>query len=259
MRFLHSHRSSRNRLAFTLIELLIVIAVIAILAALLLPALSHGKARAQQIQCLGQNRQLALALQMYAQENNDVLPWPNWGIRFQGWLYTPTDGGPPDPSDPPQTVYEGGTLWPYLKDIKVYWCPTDYTNTPYFSQRQQRLSSFIMNGAIMGYYMHPPASKTHKLSAMNPSAYTTWEPSDQPPYIPALVFNDAASYPLDEEGPSRRHVGGCNVSSFDGHAQLLKFTTFQQEQLDTPGRLWCDPDTSTGTGGPLGVECGLWK
>src|ERR1051325_1892567 len=88
--------------AFTLIELLVVIAIIAILAALLFPVLSQSKARALQIQCLGQNRQIALALQMYAQENNDVLPWPNWGTRFQGWLYTPTNGGPPEPSDPPQ-------------------------------------------------------------------------------------------------------------------------------------------------------------
>src|SRR5690349_21765571 len=79
---------------------------------------------------LGQNKQLTLAFQKYTQENNDILPWPNWGSRFQGWLYTPTNGGPPEPSNPPQSVYAGGTLWPYLKNVKVYWCPADYTNTP---------------------------------------------------------------------------------------------------------------------------------
>ena len=41
--------------------------------------------------------------------------------------------------------------------------------------------------------------------------------------------------------------------------QLLKFTTFEQEQLNTPGLLWCDPDTVTGTGGQLGRACGLWR
>jgi len=253
-----SHRNQPS-LAFTLVELLVVIAIIAILAALLLPTLGKSKATALQMQCLGQNKQLTLALQMYAQENSDVLPWPNWGPRFQGWLYTPTNGGPPEPSNPGQTVYAGGTLWPYLKDDKVYWCPADYTNTSYFAQRQQKLSSYIMNGGVMGYYMRPPTANTHKLSAMNPSAYTNWEPSDQPPYIPALVFNDAASYPMDEEGPSRRHNSGCNVSAFDGHAQLLKFSKFQQEQLDTPGLLWCDPDSPSGTGGQLGRECRLWE
>ena len=105
--------------------------------------------------------------------------------------------------------------------------------------------------------MHPNASKTHKLSEMRPIAYVTWEPSDNPPFDPAQVFNDGASFPIDDEGPSQRHGSGCNVSSFDGHAQFLKFTDFQREQDDQPGALWCDPDTSTG--GPGGGDCALWK
>jgi prepilin-type N-terminal cleavage/methylation domain-containing protein len=244
---------------FTLLELLVVMAIIGILAALLLPALNRSKASALRIQCLGQTRQLALAMPMYAQDNRDVMPWPNWGTRFQGWLYTPTNGQPPKPSNPAQAVYLGGLLWPYLRTVQVYWCPSDHTNTPYFLRRPQQLSSYVINGAIMGYYRIPPASRAHKLGAMNPSAYATWEPSDQPPYDATLVFNDGASYPLEEEGPSRRHVSGCNVSAFDGHAQLLKFSAFQQEQLNTPGLLWCDPDTPSGTGGQLGRECSLWK
>jgi prepilin-type processing-associated H-X9-DG protein len=166
------------------------------------------------------------------------------------------DGQPPDPSSDPETVYAGGSLWPYVKTIKVYWCPLDQTNTPYFPQRLEQLSSYIMNGATMGYFMNPTACKTHKLSAMNPSACATWEPSDAPPYDPAEVFNDGASYPIRAEGPSKRHGTGCNVSSFDGHAELLKFNAFLKEQNDRPGRLWCDPDSAKGTGGR---DCGLWK
>lgn len=244
--------------AFTLVELLVTIAIIGILAGLILTALSQGKASALQTQCLSQTKQIALALQMYTQDYADVMPWPNWGNKFPGWLYTPTNNEPPDPSIPPELVYQGGTLWPYLKMVKVYWCPTDFTNTPYFPQRQERLSSYIMNGAIMGYYQKPPIAKTHKLSVMNPSAYVTWEPSDQPPYDAALVFNDAASYPIESEGPSQRHDGGCNVSSFDGHAQLLKFQVFEEQQDDQPGLLWCDPDTAQGDGGPRGRNCMLW-
>src|SRR5262245_22356523 len=77
--------------AFTLIELLAVIAIIAILASLLLPALATGKSSTQQTGCLNNQKQLQLAWQVYASDQNDTLPANQW--KVVNWLNDCPEGG----------------------------------------------------------------------------------------------------------------------------------------------------------------------
>jgi len=72
---------NRRRKAFTLVELLVVIGIIAVLVAILLPALNKARQGANTVVCAGNMRQIGLAMFNYAAENNGTLPWGLWWFR----------------------------------------------------------------------------------------------------------------------------------------------------------------------------------
>ena len=119
-----------RRRAFTLIELLVVIAIIAILAALLLPALTRAKLKAQGIQCMNCHRQLALAWRMYSDDYRDTLLFASGSMTsYQPgvWMGGGLDfnGGNASNWDPNVDIYRS-PMWPYCgKNLGIFKCPAD--------------------------------------------------------------------------------------------------------------------------------------
>jgi prepilin-type processing-associated H-X9-DG protein/prepilin-type N-terminal cleavage/methylation domain-containing protein len=127
-------RRPRACAGFTLIELLVVIGTLAILAALLLPALSRGREAARSTQCVDNLRQLGLATQLYWDDHEGrAYPYlygaTNGGRRYWfGWLQAGAEGDRDfDPG--------WGALYPYLQGRGVETCPSlDYRNALYKSK-----------------------------------------------------------------------------------------------------------------------------
>ena len=228
-----------RRTAFTLIELLVVIAIIAILAALLLPALSKSKAKAQGIMCLSNLKQMQVGWIMYTDDNNGKIAQ---NIASDSGRLTPNaleaDAQPGEPNaswvlgdvsiSPSWTndlLITHGLIYPYLNSVNVYKCPT--ATTP-GAPTVIRNRSYSMNGWMNGIQ----AWNTLCIDFLKVSQVTL------PPTM-AMVFieenpksiNDgywiqnpaSTTSPEWIDSPAHYHNNCGSMSFMDGHAEPRKW------------------------------------
>ena len=158
--------------AFTLIELLTLVAIIALLSALLLPVLGRARESGRKVACINNLHQLAIASMTYAMDYHNHLP------SFRDWLYV-------KPGD-----LTTGRLYPYLKSKPVYQCPTDRSElatkrvaTParspqgFANRSGKRDYSYAMNCGIchatdISRFKEPSKTMIYMEGALSPTDYT---------------------------------------------------------------------------------------
>jgi len=244
------------RSAFTLIELLVVITIIAILAALLLPALARAKQHARRIQCLNNERQLIVIWNLYTSDNHEMLA-PNGGGAPTTVPYLWVLGG--NHGDP-QTLINTSYLLdsryalfaPYLQNLAIYKCPADRASWKYSGTLDDELRSYELNS-----YVATTPANTESPLMVYPTVYKVYLSlasltADSP--ANRLIFIEVHPNSICTPGfgvdmttdewihfPSALHGPGV-ITFADSHAECHK---------------WQDPKTRQGcpSGNPHGNAC----
>ncbi len=239
--------------AFTLIEILVVIAIVAILTALLFPVLSSAKSRSKQVGCANNLKQVALAFQMYAADNDGRLPEnPPSGYSDTRWIL----GNMKDPNDATnESFLRQGKLFPYANDVAIYHCPADLSQ----AGKLQRLRSYSMNGWMGSRFMETNSRafyrtfiRDNELAAAKPS--TLWTLIDE---HEATIDDGWFLVTMDDSkpfasAPATRHRNGYGVNFADGHVEgrklrdpNSKLSESQHPRIDPKNSDWLQLKQST--------------
>jgi prepilin-type N-terminal cleavage/methylation domain-containing protein/prepilin-type processing-associated H-X9-DG protein len=215
--------------AFTLIELLIVLAVIAILVAIVLPVFAKVRDKGRQAACSSNLRQLSLAFLAYEEDYDQYFPGATYSNSAPGtpggWMYQ-------ESLDPPVFRPDLGSLYPYVKNSLIYVCPSDGAGSV-------SGDSYALNGCSVAF---PPVMDLLPGKAItlfdNPSEWLLLAEEASPigteESNPGVDSTDDA-YLYYDNTISTRHANGSNVAFMDGHVKWYQPSTIDANSLRTGG------------------------
>lgn len=214
------------RRAFTLVELLVVIAVIAILAAIVLPSLSQAKFSARRIKCVNNLRQLGLASQMYWDENDGEAFRYITGVSNAGTIYWFGWIEPWIPGNEGARAFDAtpGALYPYLNGRGVEVCPSlDYSSHLFKPKATGAAYGYGYNFYLSAPTNQPPvkiqrASRTADIALLADAGQIN---DFQEPASPDNPLLEEFYYINDTEPTVHfRHQRRANVLYCDGHVDV---------------------------------------
>lgn len=218
----HPASARKSSEAFTMIELLVVIVIIAILAALLWPALGRTKESAWSIQCLNQMRQISLATRLYAEDNTDEFPRSQHSAFANRQL-------PWERAIAPQLGMAGSSTTAWTNFLNgLYHCPKDEK----LAHLSYGFNYFFEVGAEDDYPGKPQTwRKLSGIAKPNTTiiyAEITIAADHVMPALGWLTGADAAN-----ELATKRHKQKSNYAFVDGHTELLRLNqTYEPPKLD---------------------------
>ena len=220
----------RKSKGFTLVELLVVIGIIALLAALLLPVLSAAKQRAQRTTCLSNLRQINLGVRMYADDSHDATPSPgsaaatnNKMVLYSGFKELMKNYvGLKGVSSPQDRLFAcpADAFFPSFFLTNAQW-PLHYVSMRFHDQPFSDFSSYVFNGGDNVIRMN----KAKTMTIPRPGLTGVWLSSVKHPSRTALVSEGSAPCPWSWHDPSRPICfnDAKNMVSFvDGHVSYTK-------------------------------------
>ena len=240
-----SPSAKSDNAGFTLIEMLTVIAIISVLAALLLPALTKAKQKALGIQCLNNLRHLGLAWVMYADDNNGrIAPHaggsqggepggpPSW---VRGWLdYSSSyDNINTDYLINFEKTGTYGHLGPYLNNTAVFKCPADKSQVTIFGRLHNRVRSMSMNGYMNNAQGEPnpnnewldvPWTDFKNVSEFRQASKLFVLIDEREDSINNGHFGVIMNYEYIGDYPAAYHNAAAGLNFADGHSEIKKWT-----------------------------------